>query len=78
MLKICAFSCIYIAKSGLQRFLCAYFFLQKLFMLIGHVLIKMSVVIWIKLLVWQLLKGEGGIERGIINAINVVKKEGNV
>ena len=31
MLKICAFSCIYIAKSGRLNFLCAYFFHQKLY-----------------------------------------------
>ena len=50
MLKICAFSRIYIAKSGRLCFLCAYFFLQRLYVLIfeqkrlyvlfGHVLIK--------------------------------------
>ena len=40
VLQICAFSCTYIAKSGRQSFLCAYFFLQRLYVLIGHVLIK--------------------------------------
>ena len=51
VLKICAFSCTSVANR--QSFLCAYFFLQRLYVLIfeqqvlyvliGHVHIKMSV-----------------------------------
>ena len=34
VLKMCDISCIYIAKSGYLSFLCAYFFLQRLYVLI--------------------------------------------
>ena len=56
VLEICAFSCTYIAKFGPQKFLCAYFFVQRLYMhiferqrlyvLIGHVLIKNECTLW--------------------------------
>ena len=53
MLKICAFSCTYIAKSGRPSFLYAFFLQrlyvlifeqQRLYVLIGHVPLKMSVL----------------------------------